>query len=673
MAEKLFYIFFPFLIILSLFGAGFPILKFLSYKFDSIFEKFLFSVGLGYLVVTNILLFLGFYNFVDFYSCIFILIISLSMCFYYLFKFFNKTRTYSFKITSMGMQENLIISYILVLFILNFLGALAPPTIGDSMNHHLSGPKYFGKVGGFPFIPIVPWPAPGLMHVLYTQIILLSDGIPCQVLSCMFGLLTTLAIFLLTYNFLGRFFALISSALFYSLPLIVDLSPGGMVELGAFYCAILSLWSIIKYFHNFNIKWIILGGLLGGCAGATKLWSLAIGPASIFAIFFILKNQLFKNPMYVIKTIIVYSFMFNVILVPWFLRNFIASGNPIWPIASTFFETLYISDIWVAKYNSWQRGPGISLQNFILGPWNLTNNIDLFNAGYGVFTSYLLNPVYLIFSPVPILFRKYYSKNIRLVVEFLAIFCLVIYIIWFFGGYHQPRYLGVIYPFISILSGLGIKTIIDQYKNNFRIVVFSFLTLILSFFFLIAVLINQKYFNVAFGNVSKEQYLENNLTNYEGVRWINENLPENSKVLYVGTSAWYYMEKDYIPLALRSIDYDKIKNPKELYSIFKNLNLTHVYIESDDLKNAKLADWRKNELTDFKFDNVNQCQEWLNLGANGTGIYITTYHEIRPFVLMRGLELLGDLSLLALVKTKNIKSRTKRESVNSEAAVYQIK
>ena len=40
---------------------------------------------------------------------------------------------------------------------------------------------------------------------------------------------------------------------------------------------------------------------------------------------------------------------------------------------------------------------------------------------------------------------------------------------------------------------------------------------------------------------------------------------------------------------------------------------------------------------------------------------------------MRGLELLGDLPLLALVKTKKIKSRTKRESVASEAAVYQLK
>ena len=60
----------------------------------------------------------------------------------------------------------------------------------------------------------------------------------------------------------------------------------------------------------------------------------------------------------------------------------------------------------------------------------------------------------------------------------------------------------------------------------------------------------------------------------------------------------------------------------------------------------------------------------LDLGPEGTEISITTYHEIRPFVLMRGMELSGDLSLLSLIKTKLITSRTKGTSIESEASVY---
>tara|TARA_Y100001980_G_C14507716_1_gene283269 strand:- start:185 stop:1282 length:1098 start_codon:yes stop_codon:yes gene_type:complete len=365
--------------------------------------------------------------------------------------------------------------------------------------------------------------------------------------------------------------------------------------------------------------------------------------------------------------------MFNILLIPWFLRNFIASGNPIWPLASTIFDTLYISDIWAMKYSLWERGPGTSILDFFMGPWNLTNRIDLFNAGYGIFTSYLLNPVFLMFSPIAMFYKNSINKNLKIVVKFFVVFCLITYIFWFFGGYHHPRYLGGIYPFISILSGIGIKITTDQLKNNYRKIIFIILTALLIFFLAIAFFINQKYFGVVFGNINEESYLENNLNNYEGVRWLNQNLPENSKVLYAGTSAWYYMKNDYTPLSFKLIDYSNIKTPQELYEKLKEINITHVYIESDDSENALLSKWREDELGDFKLNSIKLCQEWLNLGAEGTGIYITTYYEARPFVLMRGLELLGDLPLLALVKTKKIKSRTKRESVASEAAVYQLK
>ena len=75
-------------------------------------------------------------------------------------------------------------------------------------------------------------------------------------------------------------------------------------------------------------------------------------------------------------------------------------------------------------------------------------------------------------------------------------------------------------------------------------------------------------------------------------------------------------------------------------------------------------------LRGYNLNSLNLCQEWLDLGAEGTEIDIITYHGIRPFVLMRGMELSGDISLLSLIKTKLITSRTKGTSVESEASVY---
>ena len=176
-----------------------------------------------------------------------------------------------------------------------------------------------------------------------------------------------------------------------------------------------------------------------------------------------------------------------------------------------------------------------------------------------------------------------------------------------------------------------------------------------------------------FGYTSPEKYLENNIPNFTGVQWLNKNLPENAKVLYCGTSAWYYMEKDYIPTSLRSIEYFKIESPQDLYNKLKEFEITHIYVEADDSKNAKLSKWRKSEMMDYRIEDLDSCQKWLDLGSEGTGIYITTYFEMRPYILLRGMELSENLTLVSVIKTKKITSRTRGTSTTSEVAVYSVR
>jgi len=55
------------------------------------------------------------------------------------------------------------------------------------------------------------------------------------------------------------------------------------------------------------------------------------------------------------------------------------------------------------------------------------------------------------------------------------------------------------------------------------------------------------------------------------------------------------------------------------------------------------------------------------LGSEGTRLYPTTYEELRPFVLMRGMELLGQ------VKTKIITSRVRGTYKDIEDSIYILK
>ena len=155
-------LFYTFLLFFSFWGVGALIIKYMPIKFQSIFDSFPFYIGLGYVVITNILFLLGLINFVNKTSVMAIFIIALIISFYRL-----KTQRQALKCNKISFKNFTIVDIIIfliliILVIMSFIGALAPPTLGDSMRHHLAAPKYYSELGGFPFVPITPWPFPGL-------------------------------------------------------------------------------------------------------------------------------------------------------------------------------------------------------------------------------------------------------------------------------------------------------------------------------------------------------------------------------------------------------------------------------------------------------------------------------------------------------------------------------
>ncbi|MBL7105786.1 MAG: glycosyltransferase family 39 protein [Bacteroidales bacterium] len=656
-------------------GTGLFVLRRVRLDFSGYLQTILFATGIGYALITNILFFIGLVGMLNKLTALVVLFISLTIA---IIQFSSEFRTFdhhSFNIP-LNYFERFLLVLLSILIIMNCIGALAPPSVGDSLRHHLAAPKLYSQLGGFPFIPISPWPAPGLLHVLYTQAMLLANGIACQLICCVFGVFTMLAVFALTSRYFGSVTGLISAAIFYSLPITTELSTGAMVELGAAFCAVLGLWALLKAGPEFDTRWIVLAGVLGGCAGATKLWALTCGPAFVVVIFILAGKRFFEHPRNILHALLVFSLAYGVILAPWFIRNYLASGNPIWPIGYSFFDTQYWSEVSVLKYSRWSRGPGTSFWHYLLGPWYLTNNIAAFNAGYGIFASSMLNPLLLAFIPGAILFRKKFDLVARRFLSALGIFCLVVYTIWFLGGYHHPRYLQLVHPFLSVIAGVGIVTFLKPIHGYFKKIINGILGFTFTFMLGIALLLNIKYFPVVFGSITPEEYLQEKVPHFSGVQWVNNNLPDNSKVLYAGTAAWYYLDKDYIPLAWRNIDYNSFNTPSELKNTLIELGITHILIEGDPQDGgATLQDVGSDEINHIRELNLHTLTDfnnWLITKPEDIPVNQITYATIRPFILMRAMELNGDLFQLKLIKTKVITSRTKGTYRESEVAVYEL-
>ena len=83
------------------------------------------------------------------------------------------------------------------------------------------------------------------------------------------------------------------------------------------------------------------------------------------------------------------------------------------------------------------------------------------------------------------------------------------------------------------------------------------------------------------------------MSHFKGVQWVNNNLSDNSKVLYCGTAAWYYMDIDYLPLASRYIDYNSFNSSGELKNTLNELGITHILIDGDLLHLLSIQRFRR--------------------------------------------------------------------------------
>ena len=668
-------IIYTFLIFFIFWGIGVAILRYIPIKLESTPEKYLFGIGFGYVIITNIIFVIGLISIVNQTTMLIIFIISLIIS---LFSFRHEKPLFKLnenKLKNIRISKVVIVSILFILAIMNLIGALAPPTLADSMNHHFAAPKYYSSINGFPFIPISPWPLPGLIHVLFTKSLILSEPLSCQLIIFIFSILTTLAVYFIAYKYWGSMVGLMASLIYYTLPLTTELSTGAMPEHASNFLSLLSILAILNSFKAnkyYSIILLLLSGLLAGSAGATKVWALLGGPSSIIVILYLgYRNSNELKDIFISLT--AFSLAYGIILVPWFIRNYISGGDPLWPLGNSFFNTQYFNEISALKYSNWNRGPDGTFLNYLLTPWNLTNNISKYSSGAGAINHFLINPMFLAFIPSAFIFWDKYNSIQKQLFSAICLFSIGIFTIWFLGGYTQPRYLQLIYPGLSIITAVCTYYIFHLKHMYVRYISKVFIGVSISFMVIISLVINLKYIPIFMGFISDNKYLNNMVSHYSSIEWMNNNLPKNSKILYCGYSAWFYLDHDYMPMANHSINYDKIKSSSELKDILTKYKITHIYIEGDpdDMGPAIQEIESGNvKMKDLKINSLEDCDYWLSIDNDSLPFHIVTYHHLRPFILMSGMELSNELELLKRIKTKVVMSRVRGTYKNVEDAVY---
>lgn len=502
--------------------------------------------------------------------------------------------------------------------ILNLLMAFMPETFYDALVYHLSVPNYYllkHKIAPMPYLMHSNFPLN--INMLYLWGLVLHDEMLAKLIHFALTLLSGLTVYAAMKKFYSIESAVVSTLIYYSMPILVinswecgnDAGPGFFFGLAVFSWL---NWGNLNKKSCLFMSAIFLGIMLG--AKYTNVFG-------VFGLFCVVTFMIFKNRMenLKLKTTATYVLITSVFILPYLIKNYLLTGNPVHPF---LFKIL-------GGQNLYDFGGGGAI---VSGPLNLFNfNFVSFVRSFWDMTlnanqpQDFIGPMFLFLVPI-LLFVKKQDKNL------LLLFCgfIVSYISWYMGT-PMFRYLMPSFICLSMIIGHYSAKIFKQ--NILFFFVFAFLltsnfTSLLNIAYIshLRPYLGQKTNKDEFLSISHPSYPN---PPYKAIKWINENLPKNAKILFSGENKSYYLKREYVTYSVENnlqplMEFLKqSKNEKDFLQTLKSEGITHLLINYREAVRVqpsyKTYYWSKREreiFNEFWKQNVK-----LKYFAEGTYVY----------------------------------------------------
>jgi hypothetical protein len=490
-----------------------------------------------------------------------------------------------------------LLALLAILIVCTVLLSCVPPVSKDALVHHLAVPKLYLKHGGMYEIPSLQFSYyPMNLDLLYLVPLYFGNDIVPKFIHFFFALLTAWLI----YHYLKRRtsipYALLGVVFFLSIPIIVKLSITVYVDLGLIFFSTASLLLVLKWVEEgFRPRFLLLSALFCGLAAGTKYNGLITLSLLTFFVPFLYSRYVpnsrpgfFKAAGYGILFFSVALLVFS----PWMIRDYLWTNNPLYPLYDHLFNPhndIHRQAIGLFAYRSllyhetWGEMLLLPVRVFFQGQ---DGNPQYFDGK--------LNPFILLFT----LLAFYRIKNDTLALKaekkVFLFFSVLFFLTAFFTSGLRIRYLSPIIPPLVILSILGVKKIVDsvlalrpRYTRNIGITV-AFLIISFSLWLNTHYIFTQYRYvdpcSYLSGRVSRDHYIERYRREYPVLKYTNENLRPNAKILFVFMGQrGYYCDREYVfdMVFNRSMLQEFVKKsqkPEEILQALKRNGITHMLI-----------------------------------------------------------------------------------------------
>ena len=471
----------------------------------------------------------------------------------------------------------LMVVCIVVAAALNLVGALAPPFEYDELEYHLGALADYQRIGHIAFLPHNFYSnLPQLTEMLYLLATTMTSDIAAKMLHWLFGVLGAVAVFGVARRLWTRAVGLTAAALFYCTPFVQDLGQTARIDLATAFFATLGFGALVIGIEEEKRDLIWLSALCTGAAVATK-WTAI--PVVLLPSILLLAFQ--GN----LRRIPAFCFVAGAMVVPWLLKNWLLAGNPVYPLFHHWFPNPH----WTA-----QQAEVFSDKHSPTFGWAAVGQFFWFLWNYS-FTETGAIPLLLMTAPLVLLVLRFEPAARR-----AGWLVAGAYVSWFCFTFRPWRFL---FPAFGIAAVVGAFAMDRLSRDRMArlglrlsvglVILGSLATLALND------LVDAEnpdrvppqmdFIQYTLGQFTRDEFIARMGKGVlEPVIWMNENLPRNSKVLYVGEARLYYAQQpvlwsttfDQHPLTAMS---NEARSADELLAMLRAEGVTHVYVNFAEL------------------------------------------------------------------------------------------
>lgn len=602
-------LFFLAAILLASIGIGKKILRLLHLIFPSTGLELVAASGAGLACVSYFVIALGFFGLI--YRPILFGFLALSiLC--YLSEI--KSILASFKNLRAFMQRSISSRFDAFLWIVigvavisNLVFNYAPPTQGREIWYDLTLPKIYLENHRIVDVPdqMVSY-YPLQIQMLYLFAMGIKSALVAKLIHLSLGIFSMLLIYFLAEFLFNSRAALISSAIFYLMPLVTSCSGAANIDLGTLFYGLLTLMMTMLWMRSNDWRSLMLAGFFSGVAAGTKVVGITVPMALAVTVFLYARFEWKESFGKILKSLAGIGLFAFIAVSPWPLRNYRFTGNPAAPFAvqSLGLKGHEEANVEMGMVKALQAQ--LKFSDYLKGYHHLLYGEFIYGAG----------PLLFAFLPFGFLLPSQRKEIFWIFLMAMLNFILLHLMLPFRHRFYETRYYIVTYGILTLVAGCGVEAALASIAND-RWLKLTLSAIILFPCLMFNLLMSVSRVPVFIGRQSREAYIDDKIENHPLFDFANKNLPSTARILEVGGGGinYYYWNARVIHAMTPTL---RESDTQEILSWLKSEGITHVlyfkglYQEKKAgesiLRNTVVPDfdlyWNMDELTEKYFKKI---------------------------------------------------------------------